>query len=73
MTGFGKFLAATIVSFFLMIGALGSAYPTFLISLAILVWVIFIWSTTLGSSKRRKDREEQIRLFNSFIRSKGKL
>jgi hypothetical protein len=27
----------------------------------------------LGSSKRRKDREEQIRLFNSFIRSKGKL
>lgn len=73
MTGFGKFLAATIVSFFLMIGALGSAHPTFLISLAILVWVIFIWSTTLGSSKRRKDREEQIRLFNSFIRSKGKL
>lgn len=73
MTGFGKFLAATIVSFFLMIGALGSAHPPFLISLAILVWVIFIWSTTLGSSKRRKDREEQIRLFNSFIRSKGKL
>ena len=73
MTVFGKFLAATIVSFFLMIGALGSAYPTFLISLAILVWVIFIWSTTSGSSKRRKDREEQIRLFNSFIRSKGKL
>ena len=73
MTGFGKFLAATIVSFFLMIGALGSAHPTFLISLAILVWVIFIWSTTLGSSKRRKDREEQIRLFNSFIRSKDKL
>lgn len=73
MTGFGKFLAATIVSFFLMIGALGSAYPTFLISLAILVWVIFIWSTTSGFSKTRKDREEQIRLVNSFIRSKGKL
>lgn len=73
MTGFGKFLVATIVSFFLMIGALGSAYPTFLIALALLVWVIFIWATSSGSSKQRRDREEQIRLFNSFIRSKGKL
>ena len=72
MTGFGKFLAATIVSFFLMIGALGSAYPTFLIMLALLVWVIFIWITSSGSSKRKKETEEQIRLFNSFIRSKGK-
>jgi hypothetical protein len=72
MTGFGKFLVATIVSFFLMIGALGSAYPTFLIALALLVWVIFIWSTSSGSSKQRRDREEQIRLLNSIIRSKGK-
>ena len=72
MTGFGKFLVATIVSFFLMIGALGSAYPTFLIMLALLVWVIFIWITSSGSSKRKKETEEQIRLFNSFIRSKGK-
>lgn len=37
MTGFGKFLVATIVSFFLMIGALGSDHPTFLIALALVV------------------------------------
>lgn len=72
MTGFGKFLAATIVSFFLMIGALGSDHPTFLIALALLVWILFVWSISSGSSKRNCDRDEQIRLFNSFIKSKGK-
>lgn len=72
MTWFGKFLVATIISFFLMIGALGSAHPTFLIALALLVWIIFIWSATSGSSKRNRDRDEQIRLFNSFLKSKGK-
>jgi hypothetical protein len=72
MTGFGKFLAATIVSFFLMIGALGSDHPTFLIALALLVWILFVWSISSGSSKRSRERDEQIRLFNSFIKSKGK-
>ncbi|SDH53417.1 hypothetical protein SAMN05421827_12828 [Pedobacter terrae] len=72
MTGFGKFLAATIVSFFLMIGALGSDHPTFLIALALLVWILFVWSISSGSSKRNRERDEQIRLFNSFIKSKGK-
>jgi len=72
MTGFGKFLVATIVSFFLMIGALGSEHPTFLIALALLVWILFVWSISSGSSKRNRERDEQIRLFNSFIKSKGK-
>ncbi len=72
MTGLGKFLVATIVSFFLMIGALGSDHPTFLIALALFVWVLFAWSIGSGSSKRSREREEQIKLFNSFIRSKGK-
>lgn len=73
MTGFGKFLIATIVSFFLMIGALGSEHPTFLIALALLVWVLFVWSISSGSSKRNHERDEQIRLFNSFIKSKSKI
>jgi hypothetical protein len=46
MTGFGKFLVATIVSFFLMIGALGSTHPVPLIGLAVLVWVIYAFSAS---------------------------
>jgi hypothetical protein len=53
MTWFGKFLAATLVSFFLMIGALGSTHPTPLILLAILVWVVFVFK---ASSKPRRKR-----------------
>ncbi|MEN0053563.1 MAG: hypothetical protein AAGC65_07830 [Mucilaginibacter sp.] len=71
MTGFGKFLVATIISFFLMVGALGSKHPTMLILLAILVWVIFAWASS-SSSRKNRDREEQIRLLNSFLKSNGK-
>lgn len=51
MTVFGKFLVATVVSFFLMIGALGSSKPVFLIGLAFLVWLLFIFSIS-GLKKR---------------------
>nr|WP_181718603.1 hypothetical protein [Pedobacter sp.] len=69
MTGFGKFLLASVVSFFMMVGALGSSpdQATFLIALALLVWVIFVWSISDSSSSKR-DRNEQIRLLNSLIK-----
>lgn len=66
MTEFGKFLVATIVSFCLMIGALGSEHPTFLIALVLLVWVLFVWSISSGPSKRNRERDEQTWPFNSF-------
>jgi hypothetical protein len=52
MNGFGKFCVASFVSFFCMVGALGSPYSTLLIGLAFVVWFVFIWSVS-GSSKKR--------------------
>lgn len=51
MTGVGKFIVAVFVSFFLMIGALGSSHPVLLICLAFIVWILFVLSVS-GSSKK---------------------
>jgi hypothetical protein len=68
MTVFGKFLVTVIVSFFCMIGALGAKYPTPLIGLAILSWVLFVWSMSPGTAKREK--REQQKMFEEFIKFK---
>jgi len=69
MTVFGKFLVAVVVSFFLMIGALGSGHPTFLIILALLVWVLFVRSISSNASTRKR---EQQKLFNEFMKFKNR-
>lgn len=68
MTVFGKLLVAVLVSFFLMIGALGSGHATFLIILALLVWVLFVRSISSNASARQR---EQRKLFDEFMKFKN--
>lgn len=73
MTVFGKFILATFVSFFCMVGALGARHPIPLILIAIACWVLFILSLSSGnSSKKERERREKLRMFNEFMKYKKK-
>lgn len=65
-----KFIIASFVSFFMMIGALGSTgyRSVFLIGLAMLVWVIFIKSVSASSNRAKMNRRQ----FEEFMRFKNK-
>ncbi len=68
MTHFGKFLVATVISFFCMVGALGAKHPVPLILMAVLCWVAF--ARSLSSSNARRNKEKQ--LYEEFLRFKNK-
>ncbi|RZK26157.1 MAG: hypothetical protein EOO43_03600 [Flavobacterium sp.] len=63
-----KFIIASFVSFFMMIGALGtSGYRSvFLIGLAFVVWIIFIKSVSASSNRNRVNKRD----FDEFMRFK---
>ncbi|MBC6112504.1 hypothetical protein ACFOG5_12120 [Pedobacter fastidiosus] len=63
-----KFFIASFVSFFMMIGALGSSgyKSVFLIGLALVVWIIFIKSVTAISNSQRASRKD----FEEFMKYK---
>lgn len=72
MTVFGKFLLASFVSFFCMVGALGASHPIPLILIAIACWVLFVFSFTSGSSKKDRNKEEKMKMFNEFMKQRNK-
>ncbi|RNL51457.1 hypothetical protein D7004_14630 [Pedobacter jejuensis] len=63
-----KFIIASFVSFFMMIGALGtSGYRSvFLIGLAFVVWIIFIKSVSTSPNRTRVNKRD----FDEFMRFK---
>ncbi len=72
MTVFGKFLLATIVSFFCMVGALGASHPIPLMLIAIACWVLFVLSFSSSSSKKERERKEKMRMYNEFMKYKNR-
>lgn len=66
MTVFGKFILASVISFFCMVGALGSKHPVFLIALAMLCWVIFAWSVSSGNKRKQQNKKD----FDEFMKFK---
>lgn len=72
MTVFGKFILATFVSFFCMIGALGARHPIPLILIAIVCWVLFVLSFSSRSSKKERNRREKLRMYNEFMKYKNR-
>jgi quinol-cytochrome oxidoreductase complex cytochrome b subunit len=72
MTVFGKFILATFVSLFCMLGALGARHPIPLILIAIACWVLFVLSFSPGLSKNERKKREKLRMFNEFMKYKNR-
>lgn len=65
-----KFVIAAFVSFFLMIGALGSSgtRSVLLIGMAMLVWVLFVKSVSSSANRHRVNK----RAFDEFMKFKNR-